>query len=134
MRMKMRRKSSRRAILLSFIPALVAPSGLAARPGEKKAPQAYGIIGGTVFREPGFAVPGAEVILTPDPAPGQTAPIKKMTAISDARGEFAFRVPVAAMRYLLRVSLKGYAPQQKTLSIEGEQRVDATFTLQPESK
>lgn len=130
----MRRKSSRRAILLWCAPFLLAPIGLGA--AKKKAPpEHYGLVAGTIFRDPGFALPGAEVTLIPDPASGQAEPmIKKLTASSDSRGEFVFRVPTAAMRYTVHVSLKGYAPQQKTVSIEGEQRVDATFTLQPESK
>jgi Carboxypeptidase regulatory-like domain len=130
-----RRRSSRRTVLLSFLPVLFAPGRPAAGGSKKKAPEPYGLVGGTVFRDPGFALPGAEVTLSPDPAPGQAAPIiKKLTANSDSRGEFVFRVPTAAMRYTVRVSLKGYSPRQKTVSIEGEQRVDATFTLQPESK
>lgn len=136
MRTKMRkRRSSRRAVLFSFVPVLFVPIGAAAGGSKKKAPEPYGLVGGTVFRDPGFALPGAEVTLTPDPAPGQAAPIiKKLTVKSDQRGEFVFRVPTAAMRYTVSVSLRGYRSQQKMVSIEGEQRVDATLTLQPESK
>ena len=136
MKMKTRkRRSSRRDILVSFLAVLLVPVGAVGAGAKKKAPEPYGLVGGTVFRDPGFALPGVEVTLTPDAAPGQAAPtIKKLTAFSDHRGEFVFRVPTAAMRYSLSVTLKGYFPQQKTVSIEGEQRVDATFTLQPESK
>jgi hypothetical protein len=131
MKTKMRkRRSSRREVLFLFFPI-----GAVAAGSKKKAPEPYGLVGGTVFRDPGFALAGAEVTLTADPAPGQAAPIiKKLTAISDQRGEFVFRVPTAAMRYSVSVTLKGYSSQQKSVSIEGEQRVDATFTLQPESK
>ena len=125
-----KRRSSRRAVLLSFLPAVAALAG-----SKKKSSEPYGLVGGTVFRDPGFALPGVELILTPDLAPDQAVPaIKKMTATSDARGEFVFRVPTAPMRYNVRATLKGYSPQLKTVSVEGEQRVDVTFTLQPESK
>lgn len=103
--------------------------------GRKKAPEPYAVVGGTVFREPGFALPGAEVTLLPDSDPDQTAlNIKKTITISDSRGEFVFRVPTAPMRYKVRAAAKGYGSQQKQVSVEGEQRVDATFTLSPESK
>jgi Carboxypeptidase regulatory-like domain len=136
MKTKMRkRRSSRRQVLFSFVPVLAVPIGRLAAGSKKKAPEPYGVVGGTVFRDPGFALPGAEVTLTPELASGQDGPsIKKLTAISDARGEFVFRVPTAPMRYTVRVTLKGYSSQQKTVASEGEQRVDATFTLQPESK
>jgi hypothetical protein len=92
-------------------------------------------VGGTVFREPGFALPGAEVTIVADPESGPApAGSKKQQAATGARGEFAFRVPVAAMRYAVHAQAHGYAPQDKKVSIEGEQRVEVTFLLAPESK
>ena len=55
-------------------------------------------------------------------------------AATGTRGEFAFRVPVAAMRYSVHAEAHGYAPQDKKRSIEGELRVEVTFLLAPESK
>jgi hypothetical protein len=105
----------------------------AAASGKKKASEPYALVGGTVFREPGFALPGAQVTLSVAGEPGEPN-IKKLTAISDSRGEFVFRVPISARRYLVQVTHKGYSAQQKELAVEGEQRVDATFTLSPESQ
>ena len=105
----------------------------AAAAGKKKPVEAYAVVAGTVFRDPGFALPGALVTLAMV-ADQEQPKIKKLTAISDSRGEFAFRVSTAAMVYVVRVTCKGYSPQQKQVSVEGEQRVDATFTLNPESK
>ena len=103
---------------------------------SKKTPvEAYAVVGGTVFRDPGFALPGAEVTLSVAVDLDQEqSKIKKLTATSDSRGEFAFRVPTRALKYTVRVTFKGYLTQQKQVSVEGEQRVDATFTLSPESK
>ena len=115
-------------VFLGLLCALTAAAG-----DKKKASEPYALIGGTVFRDPGFALAGAQVtlsIVTDQPQPN----IKKLTANSDSRGEFVFQVPVAAMHYTVRVTCKGYSPQQKQVSVEGEQRVDATFTLSPESK
>ena len=115
-------------VFLGLLCALTAAAG-----DKKKASEPSALVGGTVFREPGFALPGAQVTLSI--ATRQAPPnIKKLTAISDLRGEFAFRVPTAAMQYTVRVTCKGYSAQQKQVSVEGEQRVDATFTLSPESK
>ena len=95
----------------------------------------YAVVGGTVFRESGYALPGAEVMIVPDPQPGQErVKIHEPKAISDHRGEFAFRVPLTAMRYTVKAHLKGFEPQQKSVDIEGEQRVDVTLILPAVSK
>jgi hypothetical protein len=38
------------------------------------------------------------------------------------------------MKYLVKVSAKGYASQEKPVTVQGEDRIDLTFQLQPESK
>jgi hypothetical protein len=124
-----KRKIGRNLLVLAIL--CLAPAAF----GDKKAADAHGVVAGTVFREPGFALPGAEVTLEPDPEPGQAAvKMKKIKQSCNMRGEFAFRVPVTAMRYQVRASAKGFAPQQKPVSIEGETRMDVTFVLAPESK
>ena len=127
----MRRKMRRIGSSLLLIATLVIP---AVRGGDKKSAVSYALVAGTVFREPGFALAGAEVVLVPDSAGGTPAKVKKVEARSDARGEFAFRVPPVPMRYTIRVSAKGYQPEEKSVSVEGEQRADATFLLRAESK
>jgi hypothetical protein len=107
----------------------------AASAEKRKQAEPYGLVGGTVFREPGFALAGAEVTMVAAPESGPApAGSKKQAATTGARGEFAFRVPVQAMRYALHAAAKGYQPQDKQVSIEGEQRVEVTFLLAPESK
>ena len=108
-------------------------AGTAAAADKKKPVEPYAVVAGTVFRDPGFALPGAQITLSIAPDQ-ERSKIKKLTATSDSRGEFAFRVSTAPMEYLVLVTCKGYSPQQKQISVEGEQRVDATFTLHPESK
>ena len=102
---------------------------------KQKAAEPYAVVAGTVFQESGRALPGADVMIAPDPQPGQS-PVKihDPKAISDNRGEFAFRVPVSAMRYTLKARMKGYEPQQKSVDIEGEQRTDVTLILSAVSK
>jgi hypothetical protein len=138
MKTKMRKKRKRTRIgsslaSVALLLLVLGPSLLTAKK-KKPAAEAYGLVGVTVFREPGFALAGAEVILEPNPEPGKNPNIKPMKDKSGARGEVVFRVPTEPMRYAVRASGKGYVSQQKDVSIEGEQRMDVTFMLAPESK
>ena len=107
----------------------------AASADKKKLPEAYSLVDVSVFREPGLALPDAKLTLIPNPAPDQ-APLKmkKLEAVSNERGEFVFRVPAAPMRYDVKVAARGFNHDQKTVSIQGEERVDVTFLLHEESK
>ena len=89
-------------------------------------------MGGTVFRESGLALPGAEVTLRPDSASPGTKPGKPQKQVSDARGEFAFRVPAEPMRYRVTAAAKHFQAQEKTVEIQGDERANVTLTL-PES-
>jgi hypothetical protein len=103
--------------------------------GKEKGKQApsYGVVAGTVFREPGFALPGAEVTLTPDESSRpKTVKVKRMKAVTDSRGEYAFRVPAAPVRYTVSVKAKGFLPEEKQAEIQGEERVDIFFQLKAE--
>jgi hypothetical protein len=98
---------------------------------SSETPQSFGLIAGTVFRPPGFALPGAEVVVTPQSEPPDGIKIPKQKAVTDARGEFAVRVPAVPMKYSVDVKSSGYKQQQKAVQIEGEQRKDLTFELEP---
>jgi hypothetical protein len=84
------------------------------------------VIGGTVFREPGFAFPGVEVRISPDPDTRSLKPVKVRT---NSRGEFAIRVPAEKQRYRVEAAAKGYRRQEKTIEIQGEERTEVTLTL-----
>ena len=117
--------------MLSLI-AILSP----AQGAKKKAePESYALVSGTVFRDPGFALPNATVTLTPNP-PEQTPPpkIKKLQTATNPRGEFVFRVPPSIMRYTVKASAKGYKEEEKVIEIQGETRVDVTLSLREESK
>ena len=101
--------------------------------GEEKKTSNYSVVAGTVFREPGFALPEAEVVLTPEPGQVALSKVKKMTFSTNNRGEFAFRVPAAAGRYTVAVRAKGYIHQQKTVDVTASDRSEVTFTLAAES-
>ena len=97
---------------------------------DHKNTEAFAVVAGTVFRDPGFAVPGAKisVVLRGDPN------ARKLQAVSNARGEFAIRVPANPGTYLVSASFKGFRQVEKEAVIGGEGRVDVTLTLTPESK
>jgi hypothetical protein len=96
-----------------------------------KKPESNAVIAGTVFRDPGLALPGATVVLTRKDDPKQ----KKLDQVeSNYRGEFRFEVPAAAGVYIVKASLKGFHPEQKEVMVSGEERIEATLVLAPESK
>jgi hypothetical protein len=107
-----------------------------AQAGKKKAdPESYAVVTGTVFREPGFALPSAAVTLTADPSrEAATIKIKKLQTVCNSRGEFVFRIPPVNMHYTVRATAKGYRDEVKPIEVEGEARIDVTFSLHEESK
>jgi hypothetical protein len=88
------------------------------------------VIAGTVFRDPGFAQPGALVVLALKSAPAK----KLQREISSPRGEFAFRIPAGANSYVLTATLKGFHTARQEIAIQGEEQINATLLLVPESK
>jgi len=89
----------------------------------------HAVVAGTVFRENGFALPGAAVTLSV-----KEKKAKKLQSVSDGRGEFAFRVPPGAGTYVVKASLKGFQSIEKEASVSGEERVEVTLVLPAESK
>lgn len=117
--------------LLSLL-AIVCACALVSIAGDKKKPvENYAIVAGTIFREPGFALPDATVAVF---VRGDPKGKKLQQAVTNFRGEFAFRVPPVSATYVVKASLKGFHPQEKEVSVAGEERVDVTIVLAPESK
>jgi hypothetical protein len=98
---------------------------------SKNASAPYALIAGTVYRPPGFALPGAEVVVSPEQPEVNGAKLKKAEAVTDARGEWAIRVPPVPAKWQVNVKIDGYRPEQRSVSVEGEQRVDLSITLEP---
>ncbi|MEK7406867.1 MAG: carboxypeptidase regulatory-like domain-containing protein [Acidobacteriota bacterium] len=115
-----------------FVAAVVVACGMAAG-GLAFQPQSYALVAGTVFRDTGLSLPGAQIRLEPVGDAKAARKIKKQEAITDARGEFAIRVPAGPMQYKLRTRAPGYQPQEKPVSVSGEERIDVFFRLEPAS-
>jgi len=95
---------------------------------QKGGPNA--VIAGTVFRDPGFAQPGAYVFLSLKSAPAR----KLQHQLSSPRGEFTFRVPAGPNRYLVTATLKGFQAAREEIEIQDQEQINATLLLVPESK
>jgi len=132
MRTKKRKRKTGSSLLLALCVCATLCQGADKKSKEKAAN--FAVVAGTVFRDPGFALPGATLTLTPrgEAKPKKLQAAKKTT--SDGRGEFSFRVSAAPATYLVKASLKGFHPEEKEAAVGGEGRVDVTFTLVPESK
>ena len=128
----MRRTKKRIGISLIVLAGILLP--LAAKDKKKLTQEPYGLVGVSVFRESGLAFPNVDIMLVPSPPQDSPVKLKKMQAVSDSRGECVFRVSTAAMTYIVRAAAKGYHPEEKSVSIEGEIRVDVTLMLHEESK
>jgi hypothetical protein len=88
-------------------------------------------VAGTVFREPGFAVPRAEVVLSCLECPGMKKPPKRLRATADARGEFYIHVPAGKARYSVTASAPGLESATREVGIDFSERVDVYFQLKP---
>jgi hypothetical protein len=125
-KMTTRNKSSRIRIAPLVIGAAFSLLATAA-----KQPEPHAVIAGTVFRDPGLALPGATVVLIRKDDPK----LKKLQeVVSNYRGEFAFQVLAKSEVYVVRATLKGFHPAEKDVTVSGEGRIEATLVLVPESK
>ena len=106
----------------------VLAAGLAGSAGAGQQP-AYAVVAGTVFREPGFALPGAEARLQVKTPPEGVKRLRPQKAVSGARGEFAFHVPAGKAEYTINVQAAGFVGEQKSASVTADERVDVYFEL-----
>jgi alpha-aminoadipate/glutamate carrier protein LysW len=96
---------------------------------------AYTIVEGTVFHEPGLALPDAKVELRAR----DDAKAKKQEALTNSRGEFLFRVPAKQAVYVVKATMKGFEPQQAEAPVaggaaSGQERVTVNLVLAPKPK
>ncbi len=105
---------------------------LALSPGRAEQKSEPAVIAGTVFRDPGFAFPGAEVeLVLLSPAAGRRKP-KPVSTRANSRGEFAFQVPPDEAEYRVTARARGFAPEAKVVKLSGgPERVDVYLTLKP---
>lgn len=137
--MRKKRKPKKRIGTSALVPVLLlaAVLPLASASKKKAGSDTYAVVSGSVFDSSGYALPDADVTLAPENAASSVtgAPkAKPLQAVSDARGEFIFRVPPGPAHYVLTVAAKGRQSRQKTVSVENQERIEVTFQLEAESK
>ena len=91
----------------------------------------YALLAGTVYRPPGFALPGVKVLIEPEQTESNAVKLKKTEAVTDSRGEWVVRVPPVPAKWRIHVKVNGYRPEERSASVEGEQRVDSSIVLEP---
>ena len=95
--------------------------------------ESYALIVVSVFREPGFAVPRAEVQLSVekiDASAGKRAS-KAQKGLTDARGEIGFRVPPVPGSYQVAVEMEGFESAAKAVTVNRDERADVYIMLKP---
>ena len=132
----MRRRKTGASFLPGFLAAalLLGASAVAETGQKRRGQQPYALVAGTVFREDGLSLRGARVVLEPQGEAGGRQRLRKQEALSDARGEFAFRVPPVPAEYLVTATAPGYQSQERRVQIQGEERIDVFFRLPRASK
>ncbi len=101
--------------------------------GDRKPAEESAVVAGTVFRDPGFALPNAEVTLSVTEPPAGAKVPKSQKAVANFRGEFSFRVPPVKALYLVTARASGFLPQQQPAAISGgPERIEVNLTLTPE--
>jgi hypothetical protein len=127
----MARPAALLAAALLLAPVLMPEIAEARGKGGRQQEERVGVVAGTVFQDSGFALSGARVTLAPEGKSEHAARIKPQETTTDRRGEFAFRVPAGSMRYTVRVEAEGWAPAEKSVEVEWDQRLDVSFRLRP---
>jgi Carboxypeptidase regulatory-like domain len=141
MRTKTRRKKrtsgskpilGRSLLALAFLAALLCPAAFSAQKDKSKQASApFALIAGTVYRPPGFALPSAKVVIAPETPEVNGVKLKKSEVVTNGRGEFAVRVPPVPAKWRVDVKSNGYRPEQRSVTVEGEQRFDLSIVLEP---
>jgi hypothetical protein len=116
---------------LRFAAFVVACATLLLAGDKKKVSEPDSVIAGTVFRDPGYALPEATVtvVLRDDPKHKKLA-----EQTTSPRGEFVIHVPASTAVYVVKASAKGFHAEEKEASVTGLDRVDLIFILEPEKK
>jgi hypothetical protein len=116
---------------LALAAAVLACGGMSAGADKKPDAGPFAIVAGTVFRDPGFALPDANVILTLRDDPRGR---KIQQTVTTPRGEFLFHVPARPTTYIVKAEMKGFFPDEKEAAVTGEDRIELTLTLAPKPK
>jgi hypothetical protein len=74
---------------------------------------------------------GAQVVVAPEQPEASGVKLKRTEAVTNGRGEWAIRVPSVPAKWRVDVKTNGYRPEQRSVSVEGEQRLELSIILEP---
>jgi len=115
----------RRSILLGLCASLAAAKDKKKKKSKQREEGPQGVIAGTVFQPSGLSLEGAKITVI-DPADEK----RKWEGVSDARGEFAVRVPAAGdPKYRIVALFKGLEPMEKEAYAFEAQRTNVNFMM-----
>ncbi len=106
--------------------SLLLLAGLPLCAQHKKKQQPGAVIFGTVFRESGLSLPGANVLVY-----NEASPKKKYRAVTNYRGEYRVRVPAGEASYVVSGSARKFEKAQRTLKIYDMEQATANLILKP---
>lgn len=102
---------------------------LAAAAAKKKQPEPHALLLGTTFTAEGLSLAGIPVAIT---RKGDKKP--KWRTTSDARGEFAVRLPAGHAVYEVATESKEHENQTQEVEVQGEESVSIVFRLARKGK
>jgi hypothetical protein len=85
-------------------------------------------IAGTVYRDTGFALRGAQVVVTGV----QEGKRKEWKSAANWRGEFLVRVPAGPADYNVSVKASGYRRWEKPVTVGADERIELSVILEPD--
>jgi len=107
-----------------LVALLVGALGLELGAEKKKKPEPYALLLGTTFTSEGVSLPGIPIAVT---RTGDKKPKWRVT--SDARGEFAVRLPTGHAVYEVATESKEHENETQEVEVQGEQSVSVIFRL-----
>ncbi|HVN78281.1 MAG TPA: hypothetical protein VMW38_04730 [Terriglobia bacterium] len=106
--------------------------GVEAKESEKeRGEDAFALLVGTCFNEKGLSMRAVAIVVETQISSEQKLKRKKWTTATDARGEFALRLPAGQARFLVKASKDGYESQERTVDFSSDERQNILFNMEP---
>lgn len=100
---------------------------------KEKEPESFALLMGSCFNSDGFSLPGVAILVEMQTNQEKHSKVKKWQTISDARGEFALRLPAGRHTFLVKASREGFLPLKETVSFVQDERQDVILKFKPGS-
>lgn len=91
---------------------------------KEKEPDSFALLVGSCFNNDGFSLPGTSIRVEMQMNQEKQGKVEKWQTVSDARGEFALRLPAGRHSFLIKASREGFVPLEATVSFVQDERQD----------